>query len=72
MQGYREVSNTLYRTIASYTLDIEAVSCDEMYVDCTQILKDTGLTVFEFASHIRGEIMSVTGCPCSTGFGANR
>ncbi|KAJ8967009.1 hypothetical protein NQ314_003126 [Rhamnusium bicolor] len=71
-EGYKEVSNTLYKTIASYTLDIEAVSCDEMYVDVTQILKETGLTVEDWASHIRNEIMTVTGCLCSTGFGANR
>ncbi|CAH1981537.1 unnamed protein product [Acanthoscelides obtectus] len=71
-EGYKEVSNILYRTIASYTLDIEAVSCDEMYVDVTKLLKETGLTVEEWATHIRNEIMEATGCPCSTGFGANR
>nr|CAH7744684.1 unnamed protein product [Callosobruchus chinensis] len=71
-EGYKEVSNILYTTIASYTLDIEAMSCDEMYVDVTKVLKATGLTVDEWATHIRSEIMEVTGCPCSTGFGANR
>ncbi|KAJ8916576.1 hypothetical protein NQ315_000220 [Exocentrus adspersus] len=53
-EGYKEVSNTLYKTIASYTLDIEAVSCDEMYVDVSGILQETGLTVEEWATHIRG------------------
>uniref|UniRef100_A0AAR5Q402 DNA repair protein REV1 n=1 Tax=Dendroctonus ponderosae TaxID=77166 RepID=A0AAR5Q402_DENPD len=71
-EGYKEVSNLLYHTVASYTLDIEAVSCDEMYVDVKAILAECGLTVEEWASHIRSEIMEVTGCPCSTGFGANR
>ncbi|XP_050502903.1 DNA repair protein REV1-like isoform X2 [Diabrotica virgifera virgifera] len=71
-EGIKEVSHTLYRTVASYTLDIEAVSCDEMYVDVTKILRKTGLTVDEWASHIRNEIRTITGCPCSTGFGANR
>ncbi|XP_066255696.1 DNA repair protein Rev1 [Euwallacea similis] len=71
-EGYKEVSNTLYHTVASYTLDIEAVSCDEMYVDVRQVLQDTGLAVQEWATHIRTEIMDITGCPCSTGFGANR
>lgn len=66
-EGYKEVSNILYKTIASYTLDIEAVSCDEMYVDVTGILKETGLSVDEWATHIRNEIMTITGCPCSTG-----
>ncbi|XP_030765594.1 DNA repair protein REV1-like [Sitophilus oryzae] len=71
-EGYKEVSHALYNTVASYTLDIEAVSCDEMYVDVTQILNDTGLTVEEWAIHIRNEIVDITRCPCSTGFGANR
>ncbi|CAH0549484.1 unnamed protein product [Brassicogethes aeneus] len=71
-EGYKEVSNLLYQTIASYTVDIEAVSCDEMYVDCTEILRETGLSVSEWATHVRGEITAITGCPCSTGFGANR
>lgn len=43
-----------------------------MYVDVTKILKKSGITVVEWASHIRHEIMERTGCPCSTGFGANR
>ncbi|VEN59386.1 unnamed protein product [Callosobruchus maculatus] len=71
-EGYKEVSNILYTTIATYTLDIEAMSCDEMYVDVTKVLKETGLSVEEWATHIRNEIMEATGCPCSTGFGANR
>lgn len=71
-EGIKEVSHNLYKTIASYTLDIEAVSCDEMYVDITKILEETNLSVEEWAMHIRQEIMNVTGCPCSTGFGANR
>jgi DNA repair protein REV1 len=62
----------LYNTLVSYTLDIEAVSCDEMYVDITDILTIFNLSVEGWATHIRNEIMSKTGCPCSTGFGANR
>ncbi|XP_044764576.1 DNA repair protein REV1 [Coccinella septempunctata] len=71
-QGYKEVASILYETVASYTLDIEAVSCDEMYVDVTKLLNETGLTVNQFATHLRSEIMDKTGCPCSTGFGANK
>lgn len=43
-----------------------------MYVDVTKILKKSNISVCEWASHIRHEIMERTGCPCSTGFGANR
>ncbi|KAG7188595.1 hypothetical protein KM043_008225 [Ampulex compressa] len=71
-EGYKEVSYTLYNTVASYTLNIEAVSCDEMYADCTKILEVSGLTPMEFASIIRDEIKQKTGCPVSTGFGSNK
>lgn len=40
----------------SYTLDIEAVSCDEMFVDCTYLLNSTGTSVLQFASVLRAEI----------------
>ncbi|XP_026730561.1 DNA repair protein REV1 [Trichoplusia ni] len=70
--GYKEVAYTLYNTIAQYTLDVEAVSCDEMYVDCTELLADMNVNVQSFATMLREEIKSKTGCPCSTGFGGNR
>lgn len=71
-EGYKEVAYTLYNTVAQYTLDIEAVSCDEMYVDCTELLKTLDITVQDFATALRQEIREKTGCPCSTGFGGNR
>ncbi|XP_029044961.2 DNA repair protein REV1 isoform X1 [Osmia bicornis bicornis] len=71
-EGYKEVSYILYDTVASYTLDIEAVSCDEMYADCTKILDESCLTPMEFATVIRQEIKDKTGCPVSTGFGNNK
>lgn len=55
-----------------YTLEIEAVSCDEMYVNLTDVLKHTNLSVDEFVSIIRNEITERTGCPCSAGVGANK
>ncbi|KAG7301963.1 hypothetical protein JYU34_013407 [Plutella xylostella] len=71
-EGYKEVAFTLYNTIAKYTLDIEAVSCDEMYVDCTELLKTIDVSAHDFASALRMEMKEKTGCPCSTGFGGNR
>lgn len=71
-EGYKEVAYTLYNTVAQYTLDIEAVSCDEMYVDCTELLEDINVDVQNFATMLRKEIKCKTGCPCSTGFGGNR
>lgn len=43
-----------------------------MYVDITNILNETGLSINQWAEHIRKEIMFKTNCPCSTGFGSNR
>lgn len=37
-------------------MDIEAVSCDEMFVDCTSLLAYTKVNVLEFASILRKEI----------------
>ncbi|XP_063987117.1 DNA repair protein REV1 isoform X2 [Diachasmimorpha longicaudata] len=71
-EGYKEISIILYDTVASYTLDIEAVSCDEMYADVSKILDELNLTPDKFASIIRAEIKEKTGCPVSTGFGSNK
>ncbi|GAB0100180.1 DNA repair protein Rev1 [Sergentomyia squamirostris] len=69
---YREVSYILYNSISKYTLDIEAVSCDEMFVDLTNLLRSTGVRCEDFVSHIRSEIRNATNCPCSVGIGGNR
>lgn len=55
-----------------YTLNIEGVSCDEMFVDISELLQDTKVTVDQWATYIRTLIQDRTGCPCSTGFGRNR
>ena len=61
----------LYNTVASYTLDIEAVSCDELYADITSILRQTGLSPSEFATHLREVIVAKTNCNASVGMGTN-
>ncbi|XP_050097584.1 DNA repair protein Rev1 [Anopheles aquasalis] len=71
-EGYREVAYRLYDTIAQYTLDIEAVSCDEMFVDLTELLQSTGVSMTDFVRFVRDEISTETGCPCSAGIGSNR
>ncbi|CAH1408060.1 unnamed protein product [Nezara viridula] len=70
--SYKEVSFDLYNTVARYTLDIEAVSCDEMYVDCTELLRTTNISPLQFAQILRDEVKRKTKCPCSVGLGANR
>ncbi|XP_078401792.1 DNA repair protein REV1 isoform X1 [Cetorhinus maximus] len=70
-KAYKEVASILYETLASYTYDIEAVSCDEALVDVTAICAETGLTPDEIATVIRSEIKEKTKCTASVGMGSN-
>ncbi|GCC26915.1 DNA repair protein REV1 isoform X2 [Chiloscyllium punctatum] len=70
-KAYKEVASVLYETLASYTCDIEAVSCDEALVDVTTICAETGLTPDEVATVIRSEIKEKTKCTASVGMGSN-
>nr|XP_021491677.1 DNA repair protein REV1 isoform X4 [Meriones unguiculatus] len=69
--AYREVAQAMYETLASYTHNIEAVSCDEALVDITDILAETKLTPDEFAAALRTEIKDKTKCAASIGIGSN-
>ncbi|XP_060682612.1 DNA repair protein REV1 isoform X1 [Hemiscyllium ocellatum] len=70
-KAYKEVASVLYETLASYTCDIEAVSCDEALIDVTAICAETGLTPDEVATVIRSEIREKTKCTASVGMGSN-
>ncbi|KAM9593960.1 DNA repair protein REV1 isoform 5-T13 [Morphnus guianensis] len=69
--AYKEVARTVYEILASYTHNIEAVSCDEALVDITEILTETRLTPDELANAIRTEIKAQTKCTASVGMGSN-
>ncbi|KFO25156.1 DNA repair protein REV1 isoform X1 [Fukomys damarensis] len=69
--AYKEVACMMYETLASYTHNIEAVSCDEALVDITEILAETKLTPDEFANAVRVEIKDKTKCAASVGIGSN-
>ncbi|KAK6485388.1 DNA repair protein REV1-like isoform X1 [Huso huso] len=69
--SYKEVALTLYETLASYTHDIEAVSCDEALVDVTDILTELGVSADCIASALRAEIKDKTKCCASIGMGSN-
>ncbi|ALC43278.1 Rev1 [Drosophila busckii] len=71
-EGYREVAYALYNAVAQYTLNIEAVSCDEMFVELTELIDDLQSNVMSFVTHLRQEVWSKTGCPCSAGVGENK
>ncbi|KHJ94484.1 ImpB/MucB/SamB family protein [Oesophagostomum dentatum] len=67
---YKVVSKAIYTIVARYTLEIKAVSCDEMYVDCTKLLNEMSISdVKAFAEHLRAEIKRETGCTASVGIG---
>ncbi|CRL04716.1 CLUMA_CG017776, isoform A [Clunio marinus] len=69
---YRKTAFILYDTIAKYTLDIEAVSCDELYADLMPLVEECKIEVMDFVTMLRQEIFDKTGCTCSVGVGYNR
>ncbi|XP_046406735.1 DNA repair protein REV1 isoform X2 [Ischnura elegans] len=68
---YRTISKNLYEIASSYTDALEAVSCDEMFIDCTMILAEVNCSPLDFAEHIRKEIKDITECSASAGLGGN-
>ncbi|KAL6742883.1 hypothetical protein Aduo_015982 [Ancylostoma duodenale] len=67
---YRNVAKTVYTIVARYTLEIKAVSCDEMYIDCSKLFDELRIRdAASFAEHLRAEIRRETGCPASVGIG---
>ncbi len=70
--GYQEVAKVLYDTVASYALDIQAVSCDEMFVDITDVLNECRMSdPLDFAAVLRKEVFEKTQCRASVGLGPN-
>ena len=70
--GYQSVAKTLYDTISNYTLDIQAVSCDEMLVDLSSLIDSiSNLDILSFCETLREEIFDVTQCTASIGIGPN-
>ena len=58
---YERVSKILYDTIASFTLEIEAVSCDEMFVDVTKVLDEANCSADTLATFLRNLIREKSG-----------
>ncbi|KAJ3296359.1 deoxycytidyl transferase [Borealophlyctis nickersoniae] len=68
---YDACSKALYRILLKYGDEVQAVSCDEAYVDVTSHVVAHGQEV-ELAEKIRAEIRQATeGCPASIGIGGN-
>lgn len=69
--AYKQVALTMYETLASYTHDIEALSCDEVLIDATSVIKELDISPHDLASAIRADIEEKTGCCASVGMGSN-
>ncbi|CAL8266527.1 unnamed protein product [Lota lota] len=70
-EAYKEVALSMYETLASYTHDIEALSCDEVLIDATALLSELGISPEDLAQAIREDIKEKTGCSASVGMGSN-
>ncbi|XP_071840711.1 uncharacterized protein [Apostichopus japonicus] len=70
-ESYHRVSRILYETVASFTNEIGAISCDDMFVDVTKTLRDTTASPLEFAQLVQDEIFSKTQCTASIGIASN-
>ena len=66
-EAYRQVSLKFYDILSSYTLQIEAVSCDEALLDITSVVANTGLSPSCVVEHMRRRIKQDTGCDASAG-----
>ncbi|XP_038863123.1 DNA repair protein REV1-like [Salvelinus namaycush] len=69
--AYKKVALAMYETLASYSHDIEALSCDEALVDSSALLAELSVTPDELASAIRADVRERTGCSASVGMGSN-
>ncbi|KAM6978885.1 LOW QUALITY PROTEIN: DNA repair protein REV1 [Tautogolabrus adspersus] len=70
-EAYKEVAFTMYETLAGYTHDIEALSCDELLIDSSALLAELGISAEDLAEVIRADIKEKTGCSASVGMGSN-
>uniref|UniRef100_A0A914C310 DNA repair protein REV1 n=1 Tax=Acrobeloides nanus TaxID=290746 RepID=A0A914C310_9BILA len=71
-EEYRASSKRLYSIVSKYTLDIKAVSCDEMYVDLSGLCEELQIgDVMGVVNEIRKEIFDELNCNASAGIGPN-
>ena len=69
-KSYREVSQTFYDILLHYSSVIEAVSCDEAYLELTEYCRDFD-HVCEVVRELRNEVQVKTGCTVSAGISHN-
>lgn len=69
-EKYRKVSQALYETLMSYSHLVEAVSCDEAFLELTDYAKDFD-EVGQIVKQIRDEVEEKSGCTISAGISHN-
>ncbi|KAJ4716214.1 DNA repair protein REV1 [Melia azedarach] len=67
-EAYEEVADQLYNILHKHCNKVQAVSCDEAFLDVTDL---EGEDPELLASKIRKEIFETTGCTASTGIAGN-
>lgn len=67
---YRTVSQTLYEIFVSYSHLVQAVSCDEAYVELTDYARDYD-DVESIVRRLRQDVYDMTGCTASAGISYN-
>lgn len=65
-KAYREVSQAFYEILLHYSSLIEAVSCDEAYLELTEYCRDVE-HVSQVVRELRDEVNAKTGCTVSAG-----
>ena len=68
--GYRQVSQLFYETLLLYSSTVEAVSCDEAYLELTDYAQDFN-RVESIIGELRKEVETKTGCTVSAGISHN-
>ncbi len=73
MAHYMECSTRIYSIYTKYVApeDIHVYSIDEVFIDATPYLKTYGLTAWEFARKLIGEVLETTGITATAGIGTN-
>ena len=73
MAHYMEHSAKIYEIYLKYVApeDIHVYSIDEVFMDVTPYLKNSGLTAYEFVRKIIQDVLDVTGITATAGIGTN-
>lgn len=69
-EAYREVSQQFYEILLQYSSCVEAVSCDEAFIEFTDYVSDLK-EVEDLVLRLRNEVESKVGCTVSAGIAHN-